>query len=109
MLGIGSQPCAYVTSQHLDGQTEQSNLHLEQTLLLGLDTLKKGGIRELELVILSSLKSVVRLGLGNLLNELLEVTTISAKLEAVKMEDIGDGVVEEARIVRDDNCAEACE
>jgi hypothetical protein len=108
-LGIGSQPCAYVTSQYLDGYTGQLKLHLKQTLLLGLDTLKKRGIRELELVILGSLKSVVGLGLGNLLNELLEITTISAKLEAVKMEDVGDGVIEEAGIVRDDNCTEAVE
>lgn len=79
------------------------NIHLEQTLLLGLDTLKERGVGELELVVLSGLESVVGLGLGNLLHELLKVTAVSAELEAVQVEDIGDGVVEEGRIVRDND------
>jgi hypothetical protein len=33
----------------------------------------------------------------------LEVTTNSPELEAIEVEDIGDDVVEEARVVRDDN------
>jgi hypothetical protein len=77
--------------------------HLQQTLFLGLDTLKERRVRELELVILSSLKSVVRLGLRDGLDELLEVTAVSPELEAVQVEDVGDGVVQEARIVRDDD------
>ena len=79
------------------------NIHLEQTLLLGLDTLKERGIGKLELVVLSGLESVVGLGLGNLLHKLLEVTAVSAELEAVQVEDVGDGVVEECRVVRDDD------
>jgi hypothetical protein len=79
------------------------NIHLEQTLLLGLDTLKERGIRELELVVLSGLESVVGLGLGNLLHELLKVAAVSAELEAVQVEDVGDGVVKEARVVGDDD------
>jgi hypothetical protein len=63
----------------------KSNLaHLEQTLLLGLDTFKKRGVRELELVVLESLETVIGLGLGNLLNELLEVTAVSLELEGFK-------------------------
>jgi hypothetical protein len=38
-----------------------------------------------------------------LLNELLEVTTISAELEAVQVKDVGDSVVEEAGVVRNDD------
>ena len=79
------------------------NIHLEQTLLLGLDTLKERGIGELELIVLSGLESVVGLGFGNLLHELLKVTAVSAELEAVQVEDVGDGVVEEGRVVRDDD------
>jgi hypothetical protein len=79
------------------------NLHLEQTLLLSLNTLKERWVRELELVVLRSLECVVRLGLRNLLNEFLKVTAVSAELEAVQVEHVSDGVVEEARVVRDDN------
>jgi hypothetical protein len=56
---------------------------------------------ELELVVLSSLKSVVRFRLNNDLDESLKVTAVSLDLEAV--EDIGDRVVEEARVVSDDD------
>ena len=79
------------------------DLHLKQTLLLCLDTFKKRRLGKLELVIFGSFKSVVRLGLGDLLNELLEVTMISAGFEAVQMKDIGDSVVEEAGVVRNDD------
>ncbi len=81
-----------------------SNLHLQQTLLLSLDTLKERWVGELELVVLGRLKSVVRLGLGNLGYELLEVSTISAELEAVQVENIRDRVVEETRVVRYNDC-----
>jgi hypothetical protein len=79
------------------------NLHLEQTLFLRLDTLKERWVRELELVVLCSLKCVVRLGLGHLLDEFFKVTAVSAELEAVQVEDVGNGVVKEARVVRDDD------
>jgi hypothetical protein len=80
----------------LGGILEPNLAHLQQTLLLSLNTLEKRWVRELEPVVLSSLKSVVRLGFGNLLDEGLEVTFVSPDLEAVQVEDIGDRVVEEA-------------
>ena len=83
------------------------NIHLEQTLFLGLDTLKERGVGELELVVFSGFESVVRLGLGNLLHELLKVTAVSAELEAVQVKDIGDSVVKEGRVVRDDDYKDA--
>ena len=52
-------------------------VHLEQTLFLGLNTFEERRMRELELVVLSGLESVVRLGLGNLSDEPLEVTAVS--------------------------------
>jgi hypothetical protein len=48
-----------------------------------LTPLKRGG-RKLELVIFGGFKSVVGLGLRDLLNEPLEVTATSAELEAVQ-------------------------
>lgn len=80
------------------------DLHLEQTLLLGLNTLEERWVGKLEFVVLRSLKRIVRFGLGDLLNKLLKVTAVSAELEAVQVEYISDGVVEEARVVRDDDC-----
>lgn len=80
-----------------------TGLHLEQTLLLGLDTFEERWVGELELVVLGSLERVVRLGLRDLLNELLEVTAISAQFEAVQVEYVGDSVVEETGVVRDDD------
>jgi hypothetical protein len=44
---------------------EANFAHLQQALLLGLDTLKQGWVGELEPVVLESLKSVVGLGLGD--------------------------------------------
>ena len=81
------------------------NLHLHERLLLGLDTFKERGVGELELIVLSSLERVVRLGLRHLLDELLKVTAVPAELEAVQVENVGDGVVEETRVVRDDDYA----
>ena len=77
--------------------------HLEQGLLLGLDTVEERRVGELELVVLGRLEGVVRLGLGDGLDERLEVTAVAAELEAVEVENVGDGVVEEARVVRDDD------
>ena len=60
-------------------------------------------IRKLEPVVLGSFETVVRFGLRHLLNELLEVATISVELEAVQVKDIGDSVVEETGVMRDDD------
>jgi hypothetical protein len=77
--------------------------HLEQTLFLGLDTLEEGRIGKLELVILCSLESVIRLGFGDVLDKLIEVSTVAAELEAVEVQHVSDCVVEEGRIVGDDD------
>lgn len=90
----------------LDGRAgvlEADLAHLEQTLLLGLDTLEQRGVGKLELVVFSGFEGVVRLGLGNVLDEVLEVTTVPANLEAVEVENIGNGVIEEGRVVRDND------
>lgn len=79
------------------------DVHLQQRLLLGLDTIEQRWVGELELVVLGGLESVVGLGLRDLGHELLEVTTVAAKLEAVEVKDVGDSVVEEARVVRNDD------
>ena len=44
-------------------------LHLKQALLLGLDALQQRRVGELELVVLGRVEGVVRLGLGNDLDE----------------------------------------
>jgi len=79
------------------------SLHLDQTFLLGLDTVKQGRIGQLEPVVLSSLESVVGLGFRDCLDEGFEVTTISPEFESVQMKNIGDGVVQEARVVGDND------
>jgi hypothetical protein len=83
----------------LGGVLESNLAHLQQTLLLSLDTLKERWVGELEPVVLGGLECVIRLGLGDLLDEGLEVAFVSPDLEAIQVEDIGDGVVEEARVV----------
>ena len=90
----------------LCGILESNLAHLQQRLLFGLNTLEQRRIGELEFVVLGSLKSIVRFGLRNLLDESLKITLIALDFEAVKVEDVGDGVVEEARVVRYDDCAE---
>ena len=77
----------------------EANLaHLKQRILLGIDTAQQRRVGELELVILSRLKRVVRLGL--------EVATLAAKFEVVQVGDSGNRVIKEARVVRDDyRCA----
>jgi hypothetical protein len=85
------------------GVLEADLAHLDQRLLLGLDTFEERGVGELELVVLGGLEGVVRLGLRDLLDEGLEVTPVATELEAVQVEDVGDGVVQEARVVRDDD------
>lgn len=92
-----------IRSIRLEIQRQTSNLHLEQTLLLSLDTFEHRRVRKLELVVLGSLESVVRLGLRNVFNKALKVTAVAAKLEAVKMENVGDGVIKECTVVRDND------
>lgn len=79
-------------------------VHLEQRLLFGLNTFEKRWVGELELVVLLGLETVVGLGLGYGGDKLLEVTTISLELEAVQVENVGDGVVQETGVVGDDDC-----
>ena len=81
------------------GVLEADLAHLKEGFLLGLDTFKERRIGEFELVVLSGFKSVVRFSLRNCLNKGLEVTPVSSELEAVEVEDIGYGVVEEAGVV----------
>ena len=80
----------------LGGVLESNLAHLQQTLLLGLDTLKKRWVGELEPVVLSSLEGIVGFGLGYLSDEAFEVAFVSPHLEAIQMEHVGNGVVEEA-------------
>ena len=49
------------------------------------------------------LEPVVRLGLRNLSDEPLEVTAVSPELESVEVENVSDGVVEEGRVVENDD------
>ena len=85
------------------GVLESNLTHLKKRLLLGLDTFKKRRIGEFELVVLSGFKSVVRFSLGNCLNKGLEVTPVTLEFETVEVKNIGDSVVEEARVVRDND------
>ncbi|TLS26533.1 hypothetical protein PpBr36_04202 [Pyricularia pennisetigena] len=87
------------------GGTRVLEVHLggtEDGLGLGLDTLEETGLGEGELD-LGSAKLVVRLGRRALLDELLQVTTVTLKLEALVVNDVLADVVEEARVVRDDD------
>ena len=75
-----------------------------QRLLLGLDTgEKKGVVRELELIVLGRLERVVRASLRDGLHEGLEVAAVALELEAVQVENVGDGVIQESRIVLNDD------
>ena len=61
---------------------------------------------ELELVVFGHLERLVRLGLGNGLDEGFQVTTVAAKFEAIQVDNIGNRVIKEAGVVRDDDgCA----
>ncbi|CAG8698874.1 16981_t:CDS:2, partial [Acaulospora colombiana] len=73
------------------GRVLEANLaHLEERLLLGLDTIEEWWVGEGKLVVLGGFEGVVRLGLWDGLDERLEVTTVPLDLEAVEVEDIGD-------------------
>jgi hypothetical protein len=88
---------------------KEFHIHLEQTLFLGLDTLKEGRVREFELIIFSGFERVVRFSLGHLLDESLEIAPVASKFEAVQVKNVGDSVIQEAGIVRHDNWAPASE
>lgn len=82
--------------------------HLADTddgLGLGLDTLKETWLWELELH-LGGTELVVRLGGWALLDELLQVTTVTLELEALVVDDVLADVVQEGGVVgNDDGCA----
>ncbi|KAM3086346.1 hypothetical protein ACMFMG_012162 [Clarireedia jacksonii] len=82
--------------------------HLVDTndsLGLGLDTLKETWLGELELD-LRSTKLVVGLGLWALLDEFPQVTSVSLELESLVVDDVLANVVQETGVVRnDDRCA----
>jgi hypothetical protein len=82
---------------------ERDLSHLHEGLLLGLDTVEKRRVRELELVVLSGLELVVGLGLWNHPDKVFEVTWVSLNLEPVQVDDVGNGSVEEVRVVGDDD------
>lgn len=90
-LGLGGTS---ILEGHLGGT--------ENSLSLGLDTLKETWLREAELD-LRSAELVVRLGRRNTLDELLQVTTVALELEALVVNDVLADVVKEARVVRDDD------
>ena len=90
----------------LSGILETNFTHLEQGLLLSLDTIEKRRIGELEPVVVSGFQGIVGLGFWDSLNEVLEIALVSLNLEAVDVQDISDGVVQETGIVgNDDGCA----
>lgn len=78
----------------------EKTVHLEERLLLGLDTVQQRRVRKPELVIVGGLEREVRLRLGNSLDERLEVATVTLNLESIEMENIRDRVVQEARVMR---------
>ncbi|KAH6610128.1 hypothetical protein Trco_000148 [Trichoderma cornu-damae] len=90
-LGLGG---AGVLEGHLGGA--------EDGLGLGLDTLEEAGLGEGELD-LGGAELVVGLGGRNTLDELLQVTSVTPELEALVVNDVLADVVEEARVVRDDD------
>jgi hypothetical protein len=86
----------------LDGRgrvLEGNVTHFHERLFLGLDTIEERGVGEGEVVVLEGVELVVGLGLGNVLDELVEVTGVTLDLELVQVEDIGTDVVEETRVV----------
>jgi hypothetical protein len=95
-------PIMFVSDKK-DNNSGSGSLHLKQTLLLGLNTLKERGVWELEPVVLGGFKGIVRLGLWDSLDESLKVTPVSPELEPVQVKNIGDGIVKEGRVVRDDD------
>lgn len=117
---VGTEDSDTGRERHLEGDVvelllrlcwvlEADLAHLDEGLLLGLDTLEQWWLGELELVVLSRLESVVRASLRNRLHEGLEVTPVAPELEAVQVENVGDGVVQEAGVVRDDDCVDELE
>ena len=77
--------------------------HLQQRLFLGLDSVQKRRDGQLELVVVGGGELVVRLCLGDHLDESLEVTGVSLDLESVQVDNVGTGSVEEVTVVRDDD------
>jgi len=90
-LGLGS---TRVLEGHVGGT--------ENGLGLGLDTLKETGLREAELD-LGLTKLVVGLGRGVAGDESSQVTLVTLELESLVVNDVLADVVEETRVVRDDD------
>lgn len=84
-------------------RSESKKQTLHQGLLLGLDTVQQRRVGELEEVIIGRGELIVSLGLGDVLDESLEVTGISLNLESVQVKNVGSDVVEESRIVGNDD------
>ncbi|TLD24339.1 hypothetical protein PspLS_06344 [Pyricularia sp. CBS 133598] len=87
------------------GGTRVLEVHLggtENGLGLGFDTLEETGLGEGELN-LRSTELVVRLGRRALLDELLQVTTVTLELEAFVVNDVLADVVKEAGVVGHDD------
>jgi hypothetical protein len=84
------------------GVLEGHVLDLDNSLLLGLDTLEETGLGERE-VNLGGSKLVVRLGGRNLLDKLGQVTLVLSELESLVVNDVLTDVIEETRVVGDDD------
>lgn len=63
----------------LGGVLESNLSHLDKGLLLGLDSIKKRRVGELELVLIGSGEGVVRLGLGDHSDEVLKVSGLTVE------------------------------
>mmetsp|Transcript_33591 Transcript_33591/g.74379 ORF Transcript_33591/g.74379 Transcript_33591/m.74379 type:complete len:529 (-) Transcript_33591:733-2319(-) len=72
--------------------------HLQDGLVLGLDTLQVAGLGELE-GNGGGGQLVVGLGLGLLLHELRQVTAVGLELAVLVVDDVGADAVQEARVV----------
>eukprot|EP00128_Syssomonas_multiformis_P003089 Colp12_sorted_trinity150504_noHs@15450 len=82
--------------------------HLEDGLVLGLDTIEETRLGESELGG-GGLKLVVALSLRDLLDELGEVTLVALELAGLVVDDVGADVVKEARVVGDDQAGDISE
>lgn len=84
------------------GVLEGHVLDLDNSLLLGLHTLKETGLGERE-VNLGGTKLVVGLSGRNLLDKLGEVTLVLSELESLVVDNVLTDLIEETRVMGDDN------
>lgn len=78
---------------------ESDVTHLHERLLLGLDSVEERRVGELEEVVVGGRELVVGPGLGDVLDERLEVSRVPLNLESVEVKNVGGDVVEESRVV----------